>query len=457
MKRKLRSSWIVFIPAAWLALFSSPAEATYQPGLTVTGYDINQIPPLRDGDTYPVCGEAIYPNINWTWDYEENHLGECGWDTFMVRFQGFVTIPESVTSVRFAIASDDGGVVTVNGNTFGRWRDQGCSVTYDQRRTFTAGQTVPIEAWVYENGGGTCAMLFWQLNNDQSDWSIVPEWAFTTESTPPTTTSTTTVPETTVPVTDPATTTTVQETTTSTSEPETTTSSELATTTLPMEETSTTEESTTSTSQVATPATQGWVPPPETTSPEPVVTEPPVSDTEAPQPQESTEEVPDTSWVEPTQPEPENPNVPVVEEVEPDLPPDAPESPVIDEIPEEVPDDPETLLEALDTSEEPTAEEAKALATNPEVLAVASAEQAAEIFQALEVSELTEAEVAELIAAVQEAPLEVREAFEETIDIFKSGLDDYVPVGSTVPVAVRRTLIAAGAALTVASSSIRRK
>jgi hypothetical protein len=51
----------------------------------------------------------------------------------------------------------------------------------------------------------------------------------------------------------------------------------------------------------------------------------------------------------------------------------------------------------------------------------------------------------------------VREAFEEEIDIFKSGLDTYVPIGSNVPVAVRRTLIAAGAALTVASSSIRRK
>jgi len=196
-----------------------------------------------------------------------------------------------------------------------------------------------------------------------------------------------------------------------------------------------------------------------------VVTEPPTVDTELPVPIEEPEEVPDTSWVEPipvdvepTPAEEDNPNVPVVDvEPEPTLPPDAPESPISDDNPEEVADSPETLLEALEGPKEITAEAAVALATSPEVLAVASGEQAAEIFQALDVSELTNTEVAALIEAVQEAPLEVREAFEEEIDIFKSGLDTYVPIGSNVPVAVRRTLIAAGAALTVASSSIRRK
>ena len=402
-----------------------------------------------------MCGETVYPNINWTWDYEENHLGECGWDQFMVHYQGFITIPDGVTSVRFAFATDDGGVATINGYTFGRWQDQGCSITYDQRRVYPTSEALPIEAWMYENGGGTCAMLFWQLNGDNQDWSIVPEWAFTTESTPPTTTSSSTVPPETVPVTDPATTTVPETTTSTTVEPST------STVEIPESTTSLVPPSSSvpiDTLPPATSAIQEWVPPPQTTEPEPVVTEPPTVDTEVPAPIEEPEEVPDTSWVEPIPVDEDNPNVPIVDvEPEPTLPPDAPESPISDDVVEEVSNSPETLLEALESSEEITAEAAVALATSPEVLAVASGEQAAEIFQALDVSELSNTEVAALIEAVQEAPLEVREAFEEEIDIFKSGLDTYVPIGSNVPVAVRRTLIAAGAALTVASSSIRRK
>jgi hypothetical protein len=82
-------------------------------------------------------------------------------------------------------------------------------------------------------------------------------------------------------------------------------------------------------------------------------------------------------------------------------------------------------------------------------------EQAAEVFAELEVADLDEEQVAALVAAVQSAPAEVREAFENQIDIFKEGLDDYVPVGSNVPVGTRRTLVAVGAAITAAGASSR--
>jgi hypothetical protein len=93
------------------------------------------------------------------------------------------------------------------------------------------------------------------------------------------------------------------------------------------------------------------------------------------------------------------------------------------------------------------------------VLAAASAEQAEAIFEALNVSELDNTQVAALIEAVQDAPAEVRETFEDTIDIFGEGLDDYVPLGSSIPVGTRRTLIAVTAGLTVsmAGATIRRK
>ena len=82
-------------------------------------------------------------------------------------------------------------------------------------------------------------------------------------------------------------------------------------------------------------------------------------------------------------------------------------------------------------------------------------DQATEVFAALEVEELDEEQVAALVAAVQNAPTEIREAFEEEVDIYKSGLDTYIPVDSKIPVSQRRTLIAvtAGTLMTAAAGA----
>lgn len=179
------------------------------------------------------------------------------------------------------------------------------------------------------------------------------------------------------------------------------------------------------------------------------------------QPPVTDPEVPDTaspSTLPTVDPDPEEPAVDLPVEDAPTMAPDASESSEIDETPEPELDTPETLLEALDASPEPTPEQATQLATNPEVLAAASVEQAEAIFEALNVEDLNEEQVEALIAAVQDAPTEIRATFEDTINIFGEGLDDYVPLGSTIPVGTRRTLIAvtAGITLAAAGSRIRR-
>lgn len=393
----------------------------------------------------------------------------------MVHYTGFITIPEN-TSVRFMVAADDGGTVNIDGYEFGTWNLKGCR--WSQQVTLPlSGGTYPLDGWFYEWTGGTCYMLAWQL--DGGDWEIVPEWAFTTTSTPATTTTTSTAPTTTAPATT-TTSTTVQETTT-TVEETTTTSSTTTTTTEPE---TTTTSSTVDTSPPATSPTPEAVAPPPATTIESATTVPEESTPEAQQPPVTDPPVPDTSLVEPPAPEPtvQDPREPAAEDA-PILPPDASESSESDAIPETVVDTPETLSEALNASPEeltayikdlpaeqvvalvdalladnPTPEQVTALATNPEVLAVVSTEQAAEIFEALDVGDLTDTEVEALIAAVQDAPTEIRETFEDTINIFGEGLDNYVPLGSTIPVGTRRTLIAvtAGITLAAAGSRIRR-
>lgn len=101
------------------------------------------------------------------------------------------------------------------------------------------------------------------------------------------------------------------------------------------------------------------------------------------------------------------------------------------------------LVDALIEQEKIDPEVAAELATSAEVLESITEEQATEIFAAIETSEITEEEKSEITEAVQNAPEEVKNAFEEEINIYADGFDDYVPVGSVIDVGTRRSLIAA--------------
>jgi hypothetical protein len=166
---------------------------------------------------------------------------------------------------------------------------------------------------------------------------------------------------------------------------------------------------------------------------------------------------------------------PAVDIIIPETLPDAPEAPLSDEQVDSLVEEAtttEALVEALSElsdeqveqvleailAEEPSQEQATALASSPEVLAIVSTEQATEIFEALDVTELDNTQLEALAEAVTNAPTEVKEAFEDSVDIFSDGLGTYVPVGSKIPVSERVTLIAiaAGATLTAASSRMRR-
>jgi hypothetical protein len=95
-------------------------------------------------------------------------------------------------------------------------------------------------------------------------------------------------------------------------------------------------------------------------------------------------------------------------------------------------------------------EEATALATNPEVLQAVNADQAAEIFDAVEVSELSDAQAEQLVEAVQGASEEVRAEFEDKINVFDNKFNEYVPIGSSINVGQRKVLIAATGVLFMA-------
>ena len=424
--------WLLAVPALLFAFFPKSAQAEVLPGLVTTYYSIDEVPPIQSEDAYPVCGLEVENNINRSYDGEP--FEDCTYDFFMVQMTGFIQIPEHDT-IEFWLASDDGGEVSIGGNTFGRWADQGCSATMSGPLELESG-VHPLELWMYEHGGGTCLMLAWKI--DDGYWEIVPEWAFTTAYTAPTTTTTTTALTTTVPAT----------TTTSTTLQETSTTVE-ATTTTEISETSTTLVETTSTSPNTTtttaPAPQPvWVPPATTTTEASTTTtttsEPPTSTTVPVQTTEpvSTTVAPQTSIAPTTSIQASTTTLTVPDTTTPTTLPDTTTT-----IP--------TIQPGISN------QQALQQVVNPSVVESLSTAEAEVLFAALDEESVTQDQAALIVQALDQAPDEVKEAFEDNVNVFSSIWSSYKMVGQTITVAERVTLVAVANTMGAATAVLRRR
>jgi hypothetical protein len=477
------SRWLIFAPVAIFALFAPQANAEPIAGLQTTYYTIDSVPPTQSDQIYTVCGSEVENNINRSYDGEP--FGDCTNDLFMVHMTGFITIPEHNT-IEFWLASDDGGTIDIGGNEWGSWGDQGCSATESGQIDISAGSQ-PLDLWMYENGGGTCVMLAWNI--DGQGFEIVPDEAFTTTGIP----TDTTIPDTTIEETtttwESTTTSTIQQMTTSTIAPSTT----VTVTSPPI---TTTPQTTTSevwipaltlpTSQLVVPATMPLVEyptttillEPATTFPDPpleVVVTLPNATVYPPQtlpfviptlpdviPDTIPDTFPDTSVSLPNATETlDTINLPSTT-----FPSDVPLLPalsdaefemVLNDLQDALPDQITAIVNTL-LATEITSVQAVQVVSSPEVLATISGEQAEQLFDAVDESALSVEEQIDIVAAIADAPTEVKEAFEEKINIFGGeGFDNYVPTGSNVSVAVRRTIIVGTTILVAMPSPVARR
>ncbi len=480
--------WLISLPAIVLSFWPTLVHAEAQPGLQTTYYTIDAIPPIQSTTEYLVCGSEIENNINRSYDGEP-YL-DCTYDLFMVHMTGFIEIPEH-QSIEFMIASDDGGEITIGDNTFGVWYDQGCTWTESGPLQLDAA-SVPLELFMYENGGGTCVMLAWNIDN--AGWEIVPDSAFTQQAVATTTTTTTTSSSTTS--------TTVEESTTTSSTSSSTTSTSTSllpttttTTTEPVQTsttTSTTSTTTTTTTTVA-PAptiTQAPYTPPQTTTSSSSTSLPEQSTTTTsvlPEPETIVEETSTTTYL--PDPDPTLPvSVPTLPaEIEtptsqPQQTPDIPQtteaevqsssSTTLPELGESISDEkvaeiltelktaaPAQIVAAIEQvlASNITSDQAVSIASSPEVLAAITQEQAEAIFEQIVVEELTAEVAEELVAVLNEAPTKVKKAFQETINVFAGVFDSFQMVGQTIPVGERRTLVAVSNTLVAVGASLRRR
>jgi hypothetical protein len=439
--------WLIFLPSVVLAFFSTVTNAEPIQGLNATGYIVTDIPPTKSDTLYETCGSELENNINRSFNGEP--FQDCPDDMFMVHYTGSIIIPAHDT-IQFWVASDDGGTIKIGTDEFGFWGDQGCSATESGFLDLDAG-IHSLDGWFYESGGGTCWMLAWQI--DDEPWQIVPDEAFIANgeswtTTTVQTTTTTSVPETTV-------------VDTSIAPVQTSTSTSSSTTTTVMQSTTsvTVEQSTTTTEYEAPPVAQ----PPAVVEPEPIA-EPATEDTEPiPVVTEPVEEI--TLETYPDFPEivdeviDEVIDETVIEEIIPEdvvFEDTVPDEIVTEDTVADIFSD-EELEAVLEDVETITVEEAVAVAQDAQFVESLSESQAVAVFDAIVVSELSTQEIEAIVEAVQDAPAEVRQAFEQEINIFAEGFDEYVPLGSTVPVGTRRTLIAVAAGTAMVAAGQRRQ
>jgi hypothetical protein len=216
----------ILIPFAYMLWAGVPVSAQAQSGLTANYYIINETPPIKSGDVYEACGVEIENNINR--NFEGEPFVGCPDDLFMVHYTGFITLPAH-NSIQFWLAADDGGTMKIGDYEWGTWIDKGCSAEESAVMTLPVGEPLVLDGWFYENSGGTCFMLAWNI--DGQGWEMVPDDAFTVSL--PATTTTEAPTTTQAPTTTEMPTTTTEPAPTSTAPTSTTTTSSSSTTSTP--------------------------------------------------------------------------------------------------------------------------------------------------------------------------------------------------------------------------------
>lgn len=165
---RIRLALVVLVLALMLGL--SKADGQGVNGLTVKAYQIGEIPPVRVDDVEP-CAVFTVENISQDWGGGD--IAGCGADRVMLHYTGLITVPVH-ESLLFAVVSDDGGWLDVGGQSVGMWADRGCWGNAEVVE-LSAG-VHPLDFWMYENGGGACAFLYWDV--DGTGWEIVPAEVF---------------------------------------------------------------------------------------------------------------------------------------------------------------------------------------------------------------------------------------------------------------------------------------
>ena len=158
------------------------AEARGRAGLLVTVYNFPSTYDWRDWEEsspWTRSRSLRRPCLTTTFtqifhDWGEGSVGRrCNDDDFLVRYQGFIRVPTTETYT-FYTSTDDGFRLQIGRSVvIDDWEDQEDEEwNAEEGISLVANRGYTLEAWLYENGGGAVAELYYSVGGDEP--SVVP-------------------------------------------------------------------------------------------------------------------------------------------------------------------------------------------------------------------------------------------------------------------------------------------
>lgn len=187
IQAKLRRRGVIALAPIFIITISSPfisGANAVENGVTVTFYDnntpeglYNNAPPLPP--TTPVAGTLTQSQVLNYFDQEP--LFRL-YEDFVAQYQGNITLPDGITEAQFYAPADDGVRFFIDNQLIiDDWFDKGGGGSISAPVTFQPNISKPFTLWFYENGGGAWVELWWNLGPNSS-WEIVPASAFSAQA-----------------------------------------------------------------------------------------------------------------------------------------------------------------------------------------------------------------------------------------------------------------------------------
>jgi hypothetical protein len=132
-------------------------------GVTASVYSAGgRSPALPASNATPILTTTV-PQITYNWG-SGPVLGTRS-DGVIVKFTGTITIPDEANTLRYAVYSDDGALLYIDGQVaINNWRDQGSAWSqYSQTYNVATDKQQDFTLWYYENGGGAVCTLGWMI------------------------------------------------------------------------------------------------------------------------------------------------------------------------------------------------------------------------------------------------------------------------------------------------------
>ena len=155
------------------------AEARGRRGLLVTVYNFPSTYDWEESSPWTRSRSLRRPCLTTTFsqiyhDWGRGSVGRrCKKDDFLVRYQGFIKVP-STDTYTFYTSTDDGFRLQIGQSVvIDDWEDQ-----EDEEWNavgviaLAANRRYTLDAWLYENGGGAVAKLYFSVGGDEP--SVVP-------------------------------------------------------------------------------------------------------------------------------------------------------------------------------------------------------------------------------------------------------------------------------------------